>query len=66
MSGEATPIIGGPLDGEVAPNTEEMFIDRIGDVVHVYQWWPCVDGDGFFHHTAALKIGPQRLTQGDT
>jgi len=38
----------------------------VGDVIHVYEWWPHVDGDGVWHHAGALQIGPQRLTQGDT
>jgi hypothetical protein len=66
MSIEPTPINGGPLDGEGSCNTGEQFTHRVGDVIHVYEWWPCVDGDGVWHYAGALQIGPQRLTQGDT
>ena len=65
MSGEGTAILKGPLDGEVSFNTEQQFTHRVGNVIHIYEWWPHVDGDGVWHHAGALQIGPQRLTQGD-
>jgi hypothetical protein len=58
---DATPMVGGPLDGEAAENTEEQITHRHGDTVHVYERWPGDDGRERYHHAAALPIGPARI-----